>query len=179
MSDVLYPSMTLLSSTHHVRFDFTYCLWLHVKSNTLPYMYEDISLPSQIMLWFTDTFWLFYNHYNTIYFTSFFIKPPQKVRKVFSGVVKVHDASGLKSALREWNSMWKTDFSFYTTKIGSDKCKLKLWWIVASFRRSQAFIVSKQIDFQRFTFDQFPVHRFSAYVFPPFPNNFPNPKYHF
>ena len=149
MSDVLYPSMTLLSSDHHDCFFFTYCLWLHVKSYTLPYMYKDISLPSQIMLWFTDTFWLFYNHYNTIYFTSFFIKPPQKVRKVKTNVVKVDDASSLKSALQFEKCSpgvkfdVKNDFSFYTTKIGSDKCKLKLWWIVASFRRSRALIVSK------------------------------------
>ena len=41
-------------------------------------------------------------------FTNIFDTPPQKVRKVFSCPVKVHDFSILKSELWEWNSMSKT-----------------------------------------------------------------------
>ena len=41
-------------------------------------------------------------------FTKKIYTPPQKVRKVFSCPVKVHDSSVLKSELWEWNSMSKT-----------------------------------------------------------------------
>ena len=41
-------------------------------------------------------------------FTNIFDTPPQKVRKVFSCPVKVHEFSVLKSEFWEWNSMSKT-----------------------------------------------------------------------